>query len=859
MGQTAMAPGNGVVNRAVGAFRDLNQTGPGWLYYGINAADRGLGYNGSYFTLGGFIPYAEDDMGGFWAADLRSHLSEYGGFFSNVGLVRKQFLGGSLFGVGVYWDYDGDLNQYPTNGALGTGQFGQFGHTYQQVGVSGEWLTDWGNFRSNGYMPIKTNGYTAGAPGTPFYQNFVMCQHGLDAALTGTDLEVGVYVPGLADWAGMISVGGYAYGNSLTKWQSGTLAGQDIVPWFGGVYTRLDMTFLNNWDFSLQANNDSYFDWTGFARLTYRMGGSRRRNVPDQMEQPMMRNEHVVRAHQTPIVATNGSNGNQPWRVIHVNNTAPAGGNGTAEAPFSTLAAGDAAATQAWDIVFVDRGDGTAAGYGSEFSFNAQNQYLVGNGGSFFLPTSTCGLKDIATDTSGLRPLLSNPAGNSVLIDGAVAGGATVANLQITGSKVGIAATGDLTGLPRAGESPYGPATQDTYAAGGTIVSNVAIAGNGTAASQTGINLASASGDIAFVDTAVANMTAGGFVSTAANGLTVDYQGSITNDVSNNGGVASPLIVIKDTVNGDPSVFNLAVGAAPGSSTIANEITDVGGGGISIENNGASTTINMANVTLTNNVSTAIEVFNDNATTSIVAAAGNGITKNTTGAAIDIQGGAPVFDYVGPITNTGPLPSYLLSVVDTGATSDVYLESPAGKPFNDIADGIQISNAAGDVTVIGAALSGNRGQGLLIDGGSSGTFKFRDVKITNAPLAGVSVLNSPSATVNFTNLNIALTADTATGILVNQVGSITANGLNTLTNTSTTNPAASFTDASAIDMTFTTVTSGVTNGTNAALEFLGTSGGAFTVSSNFNVGGAAGSATNDVTNAGGVTVTVPPP
>jgi hypothetical protein len=267
----------------------------------------------------------------------------------------------------------------------------------------------------------------------------------------------------------------------------------------------------------------------------------------------------------------------------------------------------------------------------------------------------------------------------------------------------------------------------------------------------------------------------------------------------------------------------------------------------------------MANVTLTNNVSTAIEVFNDNATTSIVAAAGNGITKNTTGAAIDIQGGAPVFDYVGPITNTGPLPSYLLSVVDTGATSDVYLESPAGKPFNDIADGIQISNAAGDVTVIGAALSGNRGQGLLIDGGSSGTFKFRDVKITNAPLAGVSVLNSPSATVNFTNLNIALTADTATGILVNQVGSITANGLNTLTNTSTTNPAASFTDASAIDMTFTTVTSGVTNGTNAALEFLGTSGGAFTVSSNFNVGGAAGSATNDVTNAGGVTVTVPPP
>ena len=48
---------------------------PGYLYYGVNAADRGLGYNGSYMTVGGYIPYAEDDLGGFWAADLRGHLS----------------------------------------------------------------------------------------------------------------------------------------------------------------------------------------------------------------------------------------------------------------------------------------------------------------------------------------------------------------------------------------------------------------------------------------------------------------------------------------------------------------------------------------------------------------------------------------------------------------------------------------------------------------------------------------------------------------------------------------------------------------------------------------------------------------
>lgn len=284
--------------------RMTQSDGPGRLYYGLTAADRGLGYNGSYMTLGGFVPYAEDDLGGLWAADLRGHLSVNGGFFSNVGAVRKQFLGGTLLGIGVYWDYDGDLNQYPIWGEPGTDVFGQFGHTYNQVGISGEWLTDYGNLRSNGYFPVGSTGYTAGAPGSPSFQSYTLSQYGLDAALTGADLEVGLYIPALADWAGMISVGGYAYGNNRYDWQAGPQQGQDIVPWFGGVYTRLDMTFSENWDFSLQYNNDSYFDSTGFARLTYRMGGSRRRNVPDQVEQPMMRNEHVVRAHQTPVVAS---------------------------------------------------------------------------------------------------------------------------------------------------------------------------------------------------------------------------------------------------------------------------------------------------------------------------------------------------------------------------------------------------------------------------------------------------------------------------------------------------------------------------------------------------------------------------
>ena len=440
IGQMPMAPAGGVANRAVAGFGDLSENGPGWMYFGVNAADRGLGYNGSYMTLGGFIPYGEDGLGGLWNADLRGHLSTYGGFFSNTGIVRKQFLGGTLLGVGVYWDYDGDQNQYPVGGTSGA-QWGQFGHSYNQVGVSGEWLTDFGNLRSNGYIPVGTTAYTVGAPGSPFTGNDLLCQYGLDAALSGADLEVGAYIPGLSDWAGMMSVGGYALGNSRYNWWSGPETGQDVVPWFGGVYTRLDMTFLENWDFSLQYNNDSFFDSTGFARLTYRMGGSRRRNVPDQMEQPMMRNEHIVRAHQTPIAAVNPVTG-QAWNVIHVDDTAAPLGNGTAETPYRTLAEAQTAAVNPYDVVFVQAGTSAVSPYASTWQFQADNQILVGEGSTLQLATTNCGYQQFFAGSGDVRPVLTS-AGTAITLRN----GAVVDHFGIVDAPVGIAADASLTGV----------------------------------------------------------------------------------------------------------------------------------------------------------------------------------------------------------------------------------------------------------------------------------------------------------------------------------------------------------------------------------------------------------------------------
>jgi hypothetical protein len=797
-------------------------------------------------TLGGYIPYSEDDLGGLWAADLRSHVSVYGGFFSNVGLVRKQFLGGSLLGVGVYWDYDGDLNQYPNWGMLGTDQFGQFGHAYNQVGVSGEWLTDFGNLRSNGYMPVGTTAYTAGAPGSHFYQNYVMCQHGLDAALSGADLEVGAYIPGLSDWAGMISVGGYALGNARYNWWQGPQTGKDVVPWFGGVYTRLDATFLENWDFSLQANNDSFFDWTGFARLTYRMGGSRRRNVPDQMEQPMMRNEHIVRAHQTPIVALNPATGT-PWRVIHVNNAALPGGDGSAERPFNQLVQADAAATNPWDIVFVGRGDGTARGYDTTFSFNAPNQYLVGDGAPFGIPTLTCGLKDIAVNTSGLVPLLSNPAGTSVLINGAVAGGATVSNFQITGSDVGIAATGNLTGPP----SPTHPGGTPT------IVNNVTIASDGTTAGQSGVAITNATGQILFTETSISDMTRNGLLVEGGSPVVV-YQGSIANATPGNG----PVLEVRDTAG---AVVQVALGSPTGSSTVPNQVVDTGGEGIRISGNSSSTAIDVDNVSLTDNVNAAIAVINDSSTTAITSGLGSGIVKSTPGAAISVEGGMPNFDYFGPIANNpaAASPASFLANVSDLTGGNVRILPLPGAPFQDTGDGIQILNNANATVTIGpATVTSRSAQGVLIDGNSGSTIALTGLTVTGTSSAGVLATNSATSTLEFRNLNINLAGENAVGFLASKVGSISTSFTNSIVTSSTTQPAVSITNSGPLSMTFNQISSGVAAGTNAAMEFLGTTPGTpgtFRVTSSFQVGGAPGTAAADVTNTGGVTLTLPPP
>jgi hypothetical protein len=677
VGQSAMAPASGIVGGAVGRLASLEEYGPGWLYYGINAADRGLGYRGSYYTIGGFIPYGEDDLGGIWSADLRTHLSNYGGFFSNVGTVRKQFFGGTLFGVGVYWDYDGDQSQYANTTIKDDSGSYVFagGQTYNQVGVSAEWLTDYGNIRSNGYIPV---GNTAQIMG-PFVGNSLLCTNGINAALAGTDLEIGAYIPGLADWAGMVSVGGYAYGNSRYNFVNG----QDVVPWFGGVYTRLDMTLIKNWDFSLQANNDSYFDWTGFARLTYRMGGSRRRNVPEQMEQPMFRNEHVVRAHtapeqalipNTPAAQAAGVAGT-PYKVIHVDSSlnVAAGGTGTWERPVKTLQDAQAIANQAYDIVFVRVGDSLNCPYDTGpdgYQFQADNQYLVGEGTSLMLCTANCGNIPLwSTTGSSTYPVITNPTGPAIVVD---RDGSNVDHLAIVGAKIGI--TDGTVGMTAPNSQAY--------------INDVRITGNGP--SQTGVlirDLSGNGGTFNFTNMTLESLTADGFV--------VDGQGN-----------GNPFVNISDSKITDTSGSGIVVNgiARDGrariyTTTIANST------GPAIVVSGANAIVEKSTILNLNNYG--ISVSGSPVIGGVVAASGTStvqVTDSIIQANIGIQGSAPNDNDLIDITISNNL-----------------LTAPAGGNGINLAVNGSGTAAGGPSGAINANIIGNRITGLATTAYYTGT------------------------------------------------------------------------------------------------------------------------------------------
>ena len=179
-----------------------------------------------------------------------------------------------------------------------------------------------------------------------FTQNYLLFVNGIDTAFHGGDAKFSLRPAFMQSWNGYIDIGGYAYKSPIFN----TL---------GGVSTGFGVQPIPGLAINMEVNRDAFFGTTGFIQVAFGLGGtpgnSRKGN---RLLEPVRRNDHIVRFNQQPQIATDPVTG-AFYHVIHVDNNAPPGGNGTVEHPFNSLAAAQAASA-VHDIIYVHTGDGTA-------------------------------------------------------------------------------------------------------------------------------------------------------------------------------------------------------------------------------------------------------------------------------------------------------------------------------------------------------------------------------------------------------------------------------------------------------------------------------------------------------------------
>jgi len=480
-----------------------------------------------------------------------------------------------------------------------------------------------------------------------------------------------------------------------------------------------------------------------------------------------MRNEHVVRAHQTPVVSTNPNNldaaGNPlPWHVIHVDNTGTGAGTGTAESPFTSLASAQAAAVTPYDIVFVHRGNSAVSPYVTPVSgyfFNTPNQYFIGEGSSLTIPTVLCGNKSFfAGNGSTAYPILTNPLGPAIVVDQP---GSVVSHFQINGTQVGISdGAGFTTGVAN--------------------ISDVLIVGNGPG--QRGVEIANSTGTFAFDQLRLQNLTNDGFVLKADGGNASVTNSQFTNiqgtaflaSGSNSRGVitttsiagtvgkavdakgtAARIVLASSTVSETVGTAVLASGtlsAVQVTDTIIASSTNTASQSALVAS-GAGSLIAATRTAVVNTGSDAVVVSGSAATISLVTSsvagsASHGVLVSGTNARFFMSGTSVVTT------------SKLDGVHVTGQDAVVLVKDSFIKQSGN--DGMGIYNTASStatqVTVLRSTIAQSENEGIYAEGvnGANSVVQIYGSSINGAILSGVDAVDS--------NVNIARDPTSVNGL-----------------------------------------------------------------------------------------------
>lgn len=334
------------------------------------------------------------------------------------------------------------------------------GSIFYQATIGGEFMKDDWDLKANAYMPLSDSRVVATLPNVG-QANPYMVGTGLfvdtngeivEEPQAGVDIEAGYRIPAFEQNIDAIRIYGGLY--AFDSDQTDAVVGARLR-------ASVDVNPLLNVGARVQSDDERGAQ--GFIEATLRFPFTAKKRfqkhgLKARMDESPERDIDIVTATKRdnglmkPVL--NAQTG-QTQRVLHVDNTAAGGGNGSVENPFNTLADAQAALKDN-DTLYIHQGDGLTTGQNQGIVIAQNNVQLIGSGVDFVYDRDrfttrrrtqnpTDGTVILAATTA---PVITNTAtpvdindiytGNGILVtgDNSLITGVTVQNTGYLGVRI---------------------------------------------------------------------------------------------------------------------------------------------------------------------------------------------------------------------------------------------------------------------------------------------------------------------------------------------------------------------------------------------------------------------------------------
>ncbi len=390
-----------------------------------------MGHERSIFMTEFWVPFAQsEELDNVLYGSLRMMGDDQDNREGNLGVGYRQVIDANGFkGVaGVHGWLDRRITER--------------GSKFNQVTLGTEWLGESVDVRLNGYIPLSDKREitipNANPQGPELAGTGILVDTNgtvLEEPQGGFDLELGLELGQYSDFIRdhtdrfHVYAGGYYFDGPNTE---------DVAGW----RTRVSADVTENIQFGARFQRDDVRGSQGFLEATFRFPfghkkSYRKEGIRARLDESPERDIDIV-TNETIIdtgdrVQVLNTTTGTAQEVLHVDNTAAGGGDGSAENPYNTLADAEAAAS-AHTIIYVNQGDGTDTNQDQGITLSQTGQQLIGSGTNFVYDSGKFTTENGANPTGTLiaaatsAPIISNTAGDGIRIN---ADDITVAGVRV--------------------------------------------------------------------------------------------------------------------------------------------------------------------------------------------------------------------------------------------------------------------------------------------------------------------------------------------------------------------------------------------------------------------------------------------